>query len=436
MSKRKTSCESMLFQKGCRRKTSTSSGKLEQERKLSTRDNTGDGNDSNPDSTGGTNIREHQSGSLSRTICRIPSDPELLPPRAQWDLPTSKIICFMDENNAVIPTGVTGASWKRQDLLIIGKERSNILGLIIYPSIISADCNEELTVLAQPLHPPLTVPENTLIAKAIALPSHATEQVMPVLDQKISPCGEHVEIHATWVKQIGQDRPIIVCDLICGENMISIKGNGGNSLCLQSENALIASGPGGDSSYSSFYCAEAYHSMGKRHFGTMRYETRSGFLRGVTAALTTLKLTWKRDSPVWVDQKLSAIKNLVKELLQKGHIKPTNSPWNSPVFMICNKASGSWRLLQDLRKINEVIEELGPLQLGLPSLSVIPRDWPLVIIDLKDCFFNIPLHPEDAPRFAFSIPNINRQEPLQRYHWMVLPQGLKNFPTICQWFVA
>ncbi|RMC21308.1 hypothetical protein DUI87_02169 [Hirundo rustica rustica] len=67
---------------------------------------------------------------------------------------------------------------------------------------------------------------------------------------------------------------------------------------------------------------------------------------------------------------------------------------------------------------------------------MIPRDWPLVIIDLKDCFFSIPLHPDDAPRFAFSIPSINREEPLQRYHWVVLPQGLKNSPTICQWFVA
>ncbi|KFO63234.1 hypothetical protein N302_04829, partial [Corvus brachyrhynchos] len=42
----------------------------------------------------------------------------------------------------------------------------------------------------------------------------------------------------------------------------------------------------------------------------------------------------------------------------------------------------------------------------------------------------------DAPCFAFSVPSINRQEPLLRYHWVVLPQGMKNSPTICQWFVA
>ncbi|NWT49027.1 POK25 protein, partial [Chroicocephalus maculipennis] len=60
----------------------------------------------------------------------------------------------------------------------------------------------------------------------------------------------------------------------------------------------------------------------------------------------------------------------------------------------------------------------------------------LTIIDLKDCFFTIPLHPEDAPKFAFSVPSINVSEPCKRYHWTVLPQGMKNSPTMCQWFVA
>lgn len=174
----------------------------------------------------------------------------------------------------------------------------------------------------------------------------------------------------------------------------------------------------------------------------MGHEDRGGFLVGVTAALATLKLTWRTDDPVWVDQwplerkKLSALKTLVQEQLQKGHIKPTDSPWNSPVFVIKKKLSGKWRLLHNLRKTNEVLEDMGPLQLGLPSVSMIPRDWPLVVIDLKDCFFSIPLHPDDAPRLAFSVPSINKETPLQPYHWVVLPQGLKNSPTICQWYLA
>lgn len=78
---------------------------------------------------------------------------------------------------------------------------------------------------------------------------------------------------------------------------------------------------------------------------------------------------------------------------------PTNSPWKSPMFVIHKRTSDSWRLLHDLRKINKVIEDMGPLQPGLPSVSMIPRIWPLVIIDVID--FNIPFHPEDAPRFDF-----------------------------------
>ncbi|NXI06316.1 POK11 protein, partial [Pachycephala philippinensis] len=57
---------------------------------------------------------------------------------------------------------------------------------------------------------------------------------------------------------------------------------------------------------------------------------------------------------------------------------------------------------------------MGPLQPGLPSSTMFPRQWKFAILDVKDCFFNIPLHPHDAPRFAFSVPSLNRQAPLRR----------------------
>ncbi|NXE02931.1 POK18 protein, partial [Chaetorhynchus papuensis] len=38
----------------------------------------------------------------------------------------------------------------------------------------------------------------------------------------------------------------------------------------------------------------------------------------------------------------------------------------------------------------------------------------------------------DAPRFAFSVPTLNHAEPMKRYHWTDLPQGMCNSPTICQ----
>lgn len=155
-----------------------------------------------------------------------------------------------------------------------------------------------------------------------------------------------------------------------------------------------------------------------------------------------ISLNWKTNTPVWVDQrhlpkdKIRALQTLVEEQLKKGNIGPSNSPWNSPVFVIKKTGKDRRRLLHDLQKINEVIEDMGPLQPRMPSLSMLLRGWKLAVIDIKHWFFQIPLHPSDAPRFAFSVPSINREAPIQRYHWRVLPQGMKNSPTICQWYVA
>ncbi|KFQ24883.1 hypothetical protein N332_10052, partial [Mesitornis unicolor] len=134
-------------------------------------------------------------------------------------------------------------------------------------------------------------------------------------------------------------------------------------------------------------------------------------------------------------EKLQHLQVLINEQLLTGQVVPTTSPWNSPIFVI-QKKSGKWYLLHDLRCINAVIIDMGPLQPGLPSPTIIPNDWYLTVIDLKDCFFTIPLDPNDAPKFAFSVPAVNVSEPSKQYHWTVLPQGMKNRPTICQWFTA
>lgn len=78
---------------------------------------------------------------------------------------------------------------------------------------------------------------------------------------------------------------------------------------------------------------------------------------------------------------------------------------------------------------------MGPLQPGLPLPVVVPQNWEL-LIDLKDCFFSIPLAPQDCCRFAFSVPATNFDRPFERYEWTVLPQGMANSPTLYQKFVA
>ncbi|RMC03522.1 hypothetical protein DUI87_20721 [Hirundo rustica rustica] len=166
------------------------------------------------------------------------------------------------------------------------------------------------------------------------------------------------------------------------------------------------------------------------------------FQAAATEERPTQKLNWKTDSPAWVEQwllikeKLKVLQELVDEQLAKGHIVEATSLWNSPVFVIKKANKGKWRLLHDLCQINNVTEDTGSLQPRMPSPVMLPQIWNLAIIDIKDCFFQIPLHSDDAPRFAFSIPTLNLEAPRKRYHWKFLPQGMKNSPSICQWYLS
>ena len=131
---------------------------------------------------------------------------------------------------------------------------------------------------------------------------------------------------------------------------------------------------------------------------------------------------------------MEAVNKLVTEQVQLGHLEPSTSPWNTPIFAI-KKKSGKWRLLHDLRAINAQMNLFGSIQRGLPLLSALPKQWKIVILDIKDCFFSIPLCHQDRPRFAFTIPALNHMEPDKRFQWKVLPQGMANSPTMCQLFV-
>jgi hypothetical protein len=152
---------------------------------------------------------------------------------------------------------------------------------------------------------------------------------------------------------------------------------------------------------------------------------------------------------VWVPQwslpseKLKAAKELVQDQLDLGHVELTQSPWNTPIFVV-KKKSGKWRLLHDLQTINAQMQVMGPVQRRLPLLSALPKDWRIIVVDIKDCFFFIPLNKKDKPRFAFTLPFTNYMEPDKRYQWRVLTQGYvgktlqpvrDGFPSLKIWMI-
>ena len=49
---------------------------------------------------------------------------------------------------------------------------------------------------------------------------------------------------------------------------------------------------------------------------------------------------------------LEEIKKQIKELLEKGYIRPSSSPWGAPVLLVENK-DGSLRMVVDYRALNE-----------------------------------------------------------------------------------
>ncbi|RMC02131.1 hypothetical protein DUI87_21295 [Hirundo rustica rustica] len=347
-----------------------------------------------------------------------------------------------------------------KELVIIGDCKYTPQEVEILPGVLVNNPGD-LVLWLRCTHPPTFIPKGQVIAQIIptrgpnntpvACPVQAITEERPRVDCEFRVGGETINI--TGLLDTGADVTVVpaqdwpshwALQDVAGH----VQGVGGLQLARQSRSIVQIKGPKGQLANIRPFVLDYKEPLLGRDLMSqwgVKIDIPDPSVEISAASIDerpTKKLNWLTNKPVWVEQwplskpKLKVLEELVKEQLAKGHIVETDSPWNSPVFVIQKPGKDKWRLLQDLRQINNVIEDMGSLQPGMPSPTMLPQNWQLAVIDIKDCFFQIPLHPDDAPRFAFSVPTINREAPRRRYHWRVLPQGMKNSPVICQWYVA
>ena len=121
-------------------------------------------------------------------------------------------------------------------------------------------------------------------------------------------------------------------------------------------------------------------------------------------------------------RELAELKTQLQELLDKGFIRPSSSPWGCPAIFV-KKKDQTLRLCIDYRPLNEVmIKNKYPL----PRIDLLFDQFAgakvFSKIDLRSGYHQIKIRPEDVPKTAFTTR-------YGLYEYLVMSFGLTNAPA-------
>lgn len=115
----------------------------------------------------------------------------------------------------------------------------------------------------------------------------------------------------------------------------------------------------------------------------------------------------------------------VRELLEKGMIEPSKSPFSAPILFV-RKSDGSLRMVLDYRGLNAMtVKNRYPIPRIDDLLDSIKNATVFSCIDLASGYHQLELPEADRPKTAFSTH-------MGHFQWRVLPQGISNAPSVFQ----
>ena len=97
-------------------------------------------------------------------------------------------------------------------------------------------------------------------------------------------------------------------------------------------------------------------------------------------------------------EELAELKKQLDEQLRKGFIRPSVSPWGSPILFV-SKKDGTIRLCVDYRSLNEVtIKNKYPLPKIEDLFDQLNGAKVFSKIDLRSGYYQLKIRPEDIPK--------------------------------------